>query len=127
MLFIALSDQGVYTQPISAISLADAANQLKQIYGLGTGTVNIAVLLPDAIGTITQNPTDPSQATITQTGDGATQAQINNAASAALANNTAYLALTNPTTAQAVAQVRALTQQVDALIRLAVGNFSGTT
>lgn len=34
--------------------------------------------------------------------------------------NKAYLAVVTPTTAQAVAQVRALTQQIQALIRLAV-------
>jgi hypothetical protein len=45
----------------------------------------------------------------------------------ALAANTTYLAAGAPTTAQAVAQVRALTQQVNALIRLAVRALDATS
>ena len=45
-------------------------------------------------------------------------------AAAALTGDATYLALTTPTTAQAVAQVRALTQQVSALIRLVVRALS---
>lgn len=45
----------------------------------------------------------------------------------ALATNQAFLALTPPTQAQVVAQVRALTQQNEALIRLVVGALSDTT
>ena len=50
-------------------------------------------------------------------------------AQTALANNQAFLALQNPTNAQAVAQVQALTRQVQALIYLELEiftNVSGT-
>lgn len=40
----------------------------------------------------------------------------------ALTNNAAYLALATPTNAQNAAQVKALTRQINALIRLLVGS-----
>lgn len=48
-------------------------------------------------------------------------------ASTALAGNQTYLGLASPTNAQVAAQVRALTQQVDGLIRLAIGQLDATT
>lgn len=44
-----------------------------------------------------------------------------------LANNVAYLAIGSPTTPQAVAQVHALTQQIDALARLYLGLYDATS
>ena len=46
--------------------------------------------------------------------------------SSALVGNRTYLALASPTGAQTTAQVRALTRQVNALARLALGDLSGT-
>lgn len=42
----------------------------------------------------------------------------------AIAANAAFLAVGSPSSAQAVAQVQALTRQVDALIRLALQSYS---
>ena len=47
-------------------------------------------------------------------------------AQAALVNNATYLAIGTPTTAQAIAQVAALTRQVDAVIRMILNQFDTT-
>lgn len=44
----------------------------------------------------------------------------------ALANNSAFLALSAPTQAQAVAQVTALTRQMNAVIRILLGMLDTT-
>jgi hypothetical protein len=49
------------------------------------------------------------------------------AAPTALATNTTFLALATPNTAQAVAQVQALTRQVDGIIRIMVTQFDAAT
>lgn len=48
------------------------------------------------------------------------------AAHNALATNRAFLALPAPTNAQTLSQVRALSRQMNAVIRLTVGDLSGT-
>lgn len=44
----------------------------------------------------------------------------------ALVGNRTFLALSSPTNAQTLAQVKALTRQMNAVIRLAVGDLTGT-
>lgn len=51
---------------------------------------------------------------------------IRDKATAALDANKTFLALNNPTAAQNAAQVKALTRQVNALVRLALGRFDAT-
>lgn len=56
----------------------------------------------------------------------ANQQTLQQQAQTALVNNRTYLALASPTTAQNTAQVKALTQQHQALIRMALNQFDAT-
>jgi hypothetical protein len=81
--------------------------------------VNGVVQYFDAAG----NPITTAQARAATATDPASVAETNRRAlitkaTNALTGNTTYLALASPTTAQNTAQVRALTRQVNALIRL---------
>lgn len=129
MLFIVISDGGIEPQPVVATSLADAASKIQARYaaaGDGFGApANIAVVLPQFAATIT--PVPGGQPTIGFSGDTQTLATIRNAAQNALTNNATYLGIASPTQAQAVAQVGALTRQIDGLIRFMVGDLTSTT
>jgi len=54
-------------------------------------------------------------------------AALLNKASNAVATNVTYLAIASPTTAQNVTQVRALTRQTNALMRLVAGMYGQHT
>lgn len=112
MLFVLLSDAGIDTQPIEAATLADAAAQIKQLHGRGSGQLRIALAFPSLTGVVTQNA-DPALATISMTGDSQTQQTIRN-------NLTTFLGAQSPSNAQVIAAVRALA-------RLAVSDFTGST
>jgi hypothetical protein len=56
----------------------------------------------------------------------ANQQTLQQRAQNALVNNATYLAITNPTTNQAVAQVAALTRQMDAVIRVLLSQYDTT-
>lgn len=64
--------------------------------------------------------------TVTVAESDANHRQIVQRAREALADNRAFLAKPSPSNAQVLAQVRSLTQQANALIRLAVGDLGGT-
>jgi hypothetical protein len=55
------------------------------------------------------------------------KATLESRATTALANNATFLAIGAPSNAQIVAQAQALTRQVDALIRLALGRLDTIT
>ncbi len=72
--------------------------------------------------TFTDGPLTPQQvAAIPACTADANAATLQAKAPAALVANAAFLAIASPTQAQAIAQTKALTRQVDALIRLANG------
>jgi hypothetical protein len=58
---------------------------------------------------------------------GANQATLRTQAQAALAGNRTYLGLASPSNVQVAVQVKALTQQIQALIRLALSQFDATS
>lgn len=60
------------------------------------------------------------------TTQGINLAALQNRAQAALATNTAFLAVASPTNAQTLAQVKALTKECSALIRLMLGLLDST-
>lgn len=56
----------------------------------------------------------------------ANAATIRDRAAQALSTNSDFLALASPTNAQTLAQVKALTRQINGLIRLTLGRLDGT-
>jgi len=128
MIFLVLTDDagpgGV--QAVQASGLSDAADQIRQLVAAAgsefAAPAQIGVVLPQFTATI--EPGDPP--TVTFSGDQDTQRTLRNAAQTALTNNQTFLAVSNPTNAQIVAQVKAVTRQVDGLIRFLVADFSGT-
>jgi hypothetical protein len=110
------------------------------VYTVGELLPNGATVTADAFTTAgdgttteTMTSTNPSGSTNHETivtpGTGtpaANSATLQQRAQIALINNATYLAITNPTTNQAVAQVAALTRQVNALIRVVLAQFDST-
>ncbi len=58
---------------------------------------------------------------------GANLATLQAQAVQAIADNITYIAIASPSNAQVAAQVKALTRQVDAIIRVVLGQVSSTT
>lgn len=67
-----------------------------------------------------------SQQSIEERPDVTNRQALTDQAAAALATNRTFLALASPTNAQIAAQVKALTRQNNALVRLALGLLDGT-
>lgn len=74
--------------------------------------------LPDGMGGI--RPTDDSDLPVNMR-------TLLDKADQAMTSNATYLALGNPTAAQNTAQIKALTRQVNALVRLTLGRHEDTT
>lgn len=72
----------------------------------------------------TQRP--KTQAEIDADAATANNSTIRQQANVALADNRTYLAVASPTNVQVAAQVRALTQQMNGVIRLVLGKLDGT-
>jgi len=87
---------------------------------------DIVPLLAAAVTTLDPATGDPVMAVrpAAELTDVAAASTLRAQAVTALTTNATFLALTTPTTAQAVAQVQALTRQTNALIRLVVRALS---
>lgn len=117
------------TKPINAYQLGQEMNGAPlRIVGPdegGTTTIRSTVtqaVLDTAVKAHTANPniTPPVDQSP------ANEQTIRDAARQALAGNRAYVAINNPTAAQTTAQVKALTRQMNGVIRLLLGDLSGT-
>jgi hypothetical protein len=122
VIFAVFTERGWHT-PINAATTADAIEQLRLEFGRGDGQIRLGVVLLQGTATIVQAP-DAANATVQVTGDALIQKQIRDLLTGGLADNITYLAIPAPTQQQITAQVRALTQQVNGLIKLATGNLA---
>ena len=91
-----------------------------------THTFVRSVALVAGVPTETWTQRAKTQDELTADRDQANSATIRTQAETALANNRTYLQIASPTNAQVVAQVRALTQQNNGVIRLVLGKLDGT-
>lgn len=74
----------------------------------------------------TRPATDAERAAVTAASAQTNMDAIRSAATTALDTNRTYLALASPTNAQVAAEVKALAQQVNGIIRLVLGKLDGT-
>lgn len=82
--------------------------------------------MPDVVTPEAQAVVDAANAQTAQVA-ATNETTIGQQVDAALAANATYLSIASPTTAQAVAQVRKLTQQMDGVIRLLRRKLDATT
>lgn len=120
-------DTGAWVTPLDGIwteALAAACGWLPvavvaRTADTATHTSDYAVTLVGGVPTDTWTVRAKTQAELDATTSTTNGAALLAKAATALTNNAAFLAVASPTNAQAVAQVKALTRQVNALIRLA--------
>lgn len=97
-----------------------------QTVDCSTGAVTLVPLTAEQLAARQAEATAAQQAEATEATRTANGATIGAKLDTALANNATYLALASPTAAQTTAQVKALTRQVSALIRLERRNLDDT-
>jgi len=119
----------IESQPIVASDLTSAADQIRQIIGSGlagdgTTPIQLALLVPDAVATVT--PGNPATIDTTFSTTVQNRSVLLSKAGNAVSANQTFLGLGSPTAAQTLAQVQSLTRQVNALIRLATQMLDST-
>jgi len=107
------------TDPATIVSLYEGISATGPVAGVWTVTA------PDTMGQATLD----SLVALIQAGAtaSANEATLRAKAATALASNATFQAIASPTQAQALAQVKDLTRQVNALIKLATQSLSDTT
>ena len=91
-----------------------------------TTTTDRSVIVTLTVPTELWTVRNKTQAELDSDRDTANGTTIRSQANTALDNNRTYLAVATPTVAQVTAQVRALTQQMNGVIRLVLGKLDGT-
>ena len=91
-----------------------------------TTTYDRSVIVTLTVPTELWTARNKTQAELDADRDAANNTTIRQQANTALDNNRTYLAIATPTVAQVTAQVRALTQQMNGVIRLVLGKLDGT-
>lgn len=117
---------GVWTAELAALCGFIPIVETPKPADTQTTTTDRTVQLVDGTPTVVWVERAWSQSELDAKATSANSDLIRSQAEAALANNGTYLAITSPSQAQVVAQVNALTRQVNKLIRLALGKFDGT-
>lgn len=108
----------------------DTYNAAGQLVKRSSSTTNTRKVWDDAGNLISETPLSAAEIAQLQRIDtevqrGSNQATLQSQAAGAIANNATYLAIGSPTNAQVVAQVRALTQQNNKIIRVLLGVVLG--
>lgn len=106
------------TKPVNLGQLSTELGGLAMTANLHEGTTTITT-----VGDYDLAALEAAVAAHVAIDEEANRVTIQDRARAALTANTTYLALTSPTAAQVAAQVKALTRQNNALIRLMLGKF----
>ena len=109
---------GAWTDPLAAACGWLPVVVVARPADTATHTSDYSVTLISGVPTETWTVRAKTQAELDSSAITTNEADLIARAKTALTANAAFLALTTPTTAQAVAQVKALTRQVNALIRL---------
>ncbi len=109
---------GIWTDPLAAACGWLPVTVVARPADTPTHTSDYAVTLVGGVPTETWTVRAKTQAELDSSAITTNEADLIARAKTALTANAAFLAAKNPTTAQAVAQVKALTRQVNALIRL---------
>lgn len=119
-LYLILTDNGINTRPVRADTPSDLLEALRvEAHGAAIRVAAIELLTATDMDT---DGTVPQEFTTAQNN----RDSLVSKARQALTVNDAYLALSDPTNSQNLAQIRAVTRECSALIRLLLGQLDST-
>jgi hypothetical protein len=114
---------------MSTVTTSKAINVRQLSVELGGAIMSATVTSAGAIVTVDSLTAAQLQAAVdahVAIDEQANATTLRSRADAALANNATFLAIASPTNAQTLAQVKALTRQNNALLRLVLGKLDST-
>lgn len=126
------TDQWVLGLPDASVSLQRACGwyvvaETARPADTATLTTDRSLTLVGGVPTVTWTSRNKTAQEIADTTGITNRATLVSQADGALATNTTYIALASPSTAQNTAQIKALSQQMNKVIRLVIGKLDGTT